>query len=79
MEWELRFRSNNNQDESLRALQEWTALYNSALDASPELKGRKITQISHIEDMVRAARFESVQCQVVEVPTCGWSNGEVVT
>lgn len=79
MEWDLRFRSNNSQEDSLSALQEWTTLYNSALDASPGLKGRRITQVSQIEDMIRAARFESVQCQVVEVPTCGWNNGEIVT
>lgn len=76
MEWDLQFRSNNGQDDSLGALQDWTRLYHAALDASATLGGRKLTQISQLEDMVRSARFESVRCEVREIPTCGWSAGK---
>jgi hypothetical protein len=75
MEWDLHFRSNNNRDDALGALQEWTRLYHAALDASTALTGRKITRVGQIEDMIRAARFEVVRCEEVEVPTCGWSSG----
>lgn len=76
MEWDLQFRSNNNQEDGLSALREWTRLYHAALDASAALSGRKMTRVSQIEDMVRAARFEGVRCEVLEIPTCAWSRGK---
>lgn len=76
MEWDLHFRSNNGREESLQALQEWTRVYHSSLDASVALRGRKLTQVPQIEDFVRAARFEDIRVEAIEIPTCAWSAGE---
>ena len=60
----------------MQALQEWTRLYHSALDASVSLSGRKLTKVPQIEDFVRAARFEEIRIEAVEIPVCAWSAGK---
>jgi hypothetical protein len=76
MEWDLQFRSNSGQDDALSSLNEWARLYFVAIESSGPLASRRISHITQIEDLVRAARFEDVRCEMLEIPTCGWSDGK---
>ncbi|ETN42517.1 uncharacterized protein HMPREF1541_01674 [Cyphellophora europaea CBS 101466] len=74
MEWDLSFRSNNGEDDKLQALREWTRLYYMALDQSRQPAGKRLTQVTQLEDMLRTARFQNVSTRSIEVPTCGWDS-----
>lgn len=71
MEWDLQFRSNNQKEDSLVHLQEWTRLYSTALDATRRPEGRKVQKVADIQDFLRAARFD-VTSDVIDVPIGGW-------